>query len=213
MIGRRNSLSQKVTEQNPITYTVHCYAHRLALSCTDTVKQLQHIQDCERGLVQTWRYFSVSPLKRAKLKEVQAADVESPDRPRRKLVKACRTRWLSHGEAVIALSAPEHGVEHTELSSVCSTLHYFTIEKKDCTAIGILQLICTKRFLISLYLLNAALEQWFLTYGSQPKFGSRNHWNGSPRISEFQNLFQKNFHLLHAKCVLTPSVSVIFFVS
>ena len=48
MIGRRNSLSQKVTEQNPITYTVHCYAHRLALACTDTVKQLQHIHDCKR---------------------------------------------------------------------------------------------------------------------------------------------------------------------
>ena len=92
----------------------------------------------------------MSPLKTAKLKETQAADVEYPDWPRRKLVKACRTRWLSHGEAVIALK--------TELSSVCCTLHYFATEKKDCTAISILQLICTKRFLISLYLLNAALE-------------------------------------------------------
>ena len=32
-------------------------------------------------------------------------------------------------------------------------------------------------------------------------------------FSEFQNLFQKYFNLLHAKCVFTPSVSVIFFVS
>ena len=53
MIGRRNSLSQKVTAQNPITYTVHCYAHRLALACTDTVKELEHIRECECGLVQT----------------------------------------------------------------------------------------------------------------------------------------------------------------
>ena len=150
MIGCRNSLSQKLTEQNPITYTVHCYAHRLALACTDTVKELSHIRDCERGLVQTWRYFSMSPIKTAKLKEVQASNVESPNVPRRKLVKACRTRWLSHGEAVFALK--------TEFSSVCATLHYFATEKKDCTAIGILQLICTKRFLISLHLLNAALE-------------------------------------------------------
>ena len=64
---------------------------------TDTVKELQHIQDCERGLVQTWKYFSRSPLKTAKLHEIQAADIDSS---KRKLVKTCRTRCLSHGEAM-----------------------------------------------------------------------------------------------------------------
>ena len=53
IIGRRNSLFKKMTEQNPVTYTVHCHAHHLALACTDTMKELQHIQDCERSLVQT----------------------------------------------------------------------------------------------------------------------------------------------------------------
>ena len=80
MIGRRNSLSQKVTAQNPITYTVHCHAHRLALACTDTVKGLQLIQDCKRGLVQTWKHFSISPLKTAKLQEMQTTDVDSSAR-------------------------------------------------------------------------------------------------------------------------------------
>ena len=51
MIICRNSLSQKLTAQNPITFTAHCYAHCLALACTDAVKELQHIQDCKRGLV------------------------------------------------------------------------------------------------------------------------------------------------------------------
>ena len=54
MIGRRNSPSRALTEQNPVTYTMHSHAHRLALGCTDTFKELQHMQDCERGLVQTW---------------------------------------------------------------------------------------------------------------------------------------------------------------
>ena len=62
MIGCRNSISQKLTKKNPITLTVHCHAYRLTLACTDTVKELQHIQDCKRGLVQTWRFFSISPL-------------------------------------------------------------------------------------------------------------------------------------------------------
>ena len=111
------------------------------------MKELEHIQKCERGLVQTWKYFSISPLKTAKLKEVQAADGDSSVR---KLAKACRTRWLSHGAAVIAMKE-----EH---SAVYTTLNYFASEKKDCTASGILDLICSKLFLFSLYLLNAVLK-------------------------------------------------------
>ena len=129
MISCRNSLSQKLTAQNPITFTVHSYAHCLALACTDTVKELQNIQDCECGLAQTWRFFSISHLKAEKLKEMQAAADESHGRPRRKLVKACRTRWLSHYEAVIALK--------TEFSSVYATLHFFVTKNKDCTPFGI----------------------------------------------------------------------------
>ena len=61
---------------------------------------------------------------------MQAADDESHSRSRRKLVKACRTPWLSHCKGVIALK--------TELSSMLTRLHFFASEKKDCTAIGIL---------------------------------------------------------------------------
>ena len=126
---------------------MHCHTHHLALACTDTVKELQHIQDCERGLVQTWKYFSRSPLKIAKLHEIQAADVDSS---KRKLVEACRTRWLSHGEAIKAMKA--------ELSAGYTTLDNFASTKKDCTAVGILHLISTKHFLFSLNLLHTALE-------------------------------------------------------
>ena len=129
------------------SYLVHCHAHRLALACTDTVKKLQHIQDCESGSVQTWKYFSRSPLKRAKLHEIQAADVDSS---KRKLVKFCCTHWLSRGKAIKAMKA--------ELSAVYTTLNYFGSTKKVCTAVGIIHLICTKHFLFSLYLLHTALE-------------------------------------------------------
>ena len=163
MIGRCNSFSQKLTKQCPATYTVHCHAHRLALACTDTVKELQHIQDCERGLVQTWKYFSRSPLKTAKLHEIQAADVDSS---KRKLVKACRTRWLSHGEAIKAMKA--------ELSAVYTTLNYFASTKKDCTAVGIFHLICTKHFvfpLLAAYCFRAS-KQVILTFSRKLPFFS-----------------------------------------
>ena len=119
MIGRCNSLSPKLTEQCLATYTVHCHAHRLVLACTDTVKELQHIQDCERGLVQTWKYFSRSGLKTAKLHEIQVADIDSS---KRKLLNTCRTRWLSHGQAIKAMKA--------ELTAVYITFNYFASTKK-----------------------------------------------------------------------------------
>jgi len=62
-----------------------CNARRLALVCTDTVKELQHIQDCERDLVQTWKYVSALTLRMAKLHEMQAAEVYFS---KRKLVKS-----------------------------------------------------------------------------------------------------------------------------
>ena len=46
---------------------VHCYAHRLALSCADTRKGLEAIQTCEHGLSQTWRFFAESPIKSQQL--------------------------------------------------------------------------------------------------------------------------------------------------
>lgn len=146
MLGCKKSLSKKILEMNPATYIVHCYAHRLALACTDTVKELKDIQDCERALVQTWKFFSVSTVKTAKLRKNQRMDSCSS---LRKLIKACRTRWLSHGKAVEAMQK--------EITSVHTTLKYFATEKNDCTAIGLLQLITKKSFIFTLYILSEAL--------------------------------------------------------
>ena len=98
---------------------MHCYAHRLALACTDTVKELQHIQDCERGLVQTWKYFSRSPLKTAKLYEIQPADVDSS---KAKISQSLPYLLVTHGEAIKTMKA--------ELSAVYATFNYFASTKK-----------------------------------------------------------------------------------
>ena len=63
MLGKNNSLTQRIQLANPYMLPVHCYAHRLALSCADTCKGLQTIRACERGLVQSWRFFAASSLK------------------------------------------------------------------------------------------------------------------------------------------------------
>ena len=108
---------------------MQCHEYRIAQACTDTVKKLQHIRDFERGLVQTWRYFSISEQKTTKLHEMQATNVDSSER---KLLKACLTRWLYHGEAVIAVKI--------ELSIVYAAINYFS-SAPDCIAVGVLYLI------------------------------------------------------------------------
>ena len=93
---------------------------RIAQACSNTI---------ERGLVQTWRYCSISELKTVKLHGMQAADV---DFSKQKLLKACLTRWLSHNEAVIAVKV--------ELSAVHATINYFS-SAPDYIAVGVLHLI------------------------------------------------------------------------
>ena len=68
------------------------------------------------------------------LKKIQLDDFGSSHI---KLIKACRTRWLSHKAAVVSMKA--------ELSSVHSTLGHYA-SKQDCTAIGVLKLISKKSF-------------------------------------------------------------------
>ena len=102
--------------------------------------------------------------------EIQTADVYSS---KRKLVKACRARWLFRGEAIKAMKA--------ELSAVYITLNCFASTKKDCTAVGILHLIYTKHFLFSLNLLHIALEH----------------------LNKLSLLFQKrSFHFSHLQSAL-----------
>ena len=73
----------------------------------------------------------ISELEAAKLHEMHSADVDSC---KRKLVEAA----VPAGEAVIAMKA--------KLSAVYVTINYFA-SVADCTAAGILHLICSKRFL------------------------------------------------------------------
>ena len=142
MFGRHCSLSQKIISDNSATVVVHCYAHRLALACADTVKELKAIGDCERARIQIWSYFSRSPLRTAKLAAVQGAEG-------RKLVQACKVRWLSHSKAAKAMKR--------ELVSVWMTLEHFAEEKRDAGAIGLMKLTKKSEFLFTLYILDAVL--------------------------------------------------------
>ena len=145
MLGKNNSLTQRIQLANPCMLSVHCYAHRLALSCFYTCEGLQTIQAFERSLVQTWRFFAASPLKSQQLALHQHAFSTNGKR----LIKACCTRWISHDRAVTVMKA--------EIIPVWSTLQYYGEEKKDALAVGLLRMIRTKQFVHCLYLRGEAL--------------------------------------------------------
>ena len=71
MIDRKNSLSVNVQTKCPATIFIHCYAHRLALACSDSVIGLENIKNLEIALVQLRKFFAISPKKTAKLQQFQ----------------------------------------------------------------------------------------------------------------------------------------------
>ena len=71
MIGRKNSLSVHVQTKCPATIVIHCYAHRLALACSDSAIGLENIKNLEIALVQLWTFLAISPKKIAKVQKFQ----------------------------------------------------------------------------------------------------------------------------------------------
>ena len=128
--------------------------------------------------LQTWLSLNIEiffynlPLKTAKLKKCKLL-IMNPMADQKK----------SYSKPAVLVGFSCNCVKDRTL--FCATLHFFATEKKDCTAIDILQLIFSKHFLISLYLRNAALEH--LTKLSMLfQRGSFNFSHIQPALSIFQ---------------------------
>ena len=101
------------------------HIHRLALACVDSVKRLETIAEFERILVQVWKYFADLPMR----SQILMQNKKHSDTRGLKLKKACRTRWLSHETAVVAI--------RSEILAVWQSLKHYE-QKSDATAIGLL---------------------------------------------------------------------------
>ena len=109
MTGHRNGLAAKLKEVNKNMISFHCICHKLALECTDTLKELDYISLVQNHLRTLWKYFENSPKRMSVfLKEqldLQAVTVSDETKQRLvlRLKTACNTRWLSFEGAVSAL--------------------------------------------------------------------------------------------------------------
>jgi hypothetical protein len=78
---------------------INCRNHKLALCVKHLIKSFPVVQVVDELLIGLWKMFHYSPKKFATLQEVQT----SYGLTHLKLIKACSTRWLSHGKACIRL--------------------------------------------------------------------------------------------------------------
>jgi len=146
MMGKHNSLSQKVINEFPSTTAIHCHAHRLALVCTDAASNVDEIKEFESTLVQLWKFFAVSPKKSQILAQFQ----KLCHTPGIKLAKACKTRWLSHEKAITAIIS--------EIHAVWKALEYFATSNRDFVANALLKASKTKAFVLTMIMLHHAVK-------------------------------------------------------
>lgn len=90
-------------------FSFHYICHKLALACTDTLKELDYISLVQDHLRTLCKYFENSPKRMSLflktqlgLRAVTVTD-ETKQRLLLRLKKACNTRWLSFDGAVSAL--------------------------------------------------------------------------------------------------------------
>ena len=145
MIGANNSLVSRIRSYQPNILPIHCWNHRAALACADSVEELAVVKRFESTLLNLWHYFHKSALRASILAEKQALNATSA----RTLKAACKTRWLSHGAAVVAAKS--------EIIAVWEALEHMKHQRSDPTADGLLRQVCVKQFIAVLYLLSLIL--------------------------------------------------------
>ena len=96
MMGHTSGVAAILKERvNKSLINVHCLAHRLALSCTDTAKDIKCITTVQNWMKQLWKYFENSPKRTAlylkiqiEMKKLSVSDKVSKE-AHEKLKKAC----------------------------------------------------------------------------------------------------------------------------
>ena len=208
MLGKKNSLAEKIKAVAPSTIVTNCHSHRLALTCSGSIEAVKEISDFESILLQLWKFFTASPKRYAKLQSVK-----KEDRVHIKLKRACKTRWLSYEQAVFAAKE--------ELVYIWEALEWFQDNQNDAMAAGLLQKIKSKELLFqhdgfSVHHIESSLQQclWSLEDISQSseivdslkkdwekytpgltQMNSADEAKVSSLTSSYCNELRENFHL------------------
>ncbi|XP_064614032.1 protein FAM200B-like [Liolophura sinensis] len=99
MSGEKNGLQRRIRHISPHAIYQNCRNHKLALVFVHIMKKFPLLQQLDKVLLTVWKLFKHSTIKFAVFEEAQAVEGLTPV----KILKACTTRWLSHGEACVRI--------------------------------------------------------------------------------------------------------------
>ena len=142
MVGCRSGVATQLGTRNRQLISVHCVCHRLALASGQASSDVSYLRKFKDYLLTLYNFFHSSPVKSARLKQVQ----EVLNTPQLKLTRAVDTRWLSHKSVISTL-----------LRTLPAVLVYL-YQQGDPTAIGLYKVMATYSFLASLLLLDEVLS-------------------------------------------------------
>ena len=153
MVGRENGVAERLRrlKKDPSFINIHCVAHRLALACADS-DEIKYLNDVALILKQLWQFFENSPKRTDMFVEIQQRiselhmSEEQSKKLKKKVRKACKSRWLSMEASVIS------ALENYE-----ALLHCLKELNKDATAFGLYKRMLPIKFLGALYILGEVL--------------------------------------------------------
>ena len=99
MSGERKGLQRLIRHTAPHSQYLNCKNHRLALCLVHLIPLYQKLIELDGLLISLWKTFKYSTIKQAIFEEAQTLQDMKP----LKILKACVTRWLTHGESCMRI--------------------------------------------------------------------------------------------------------------
>ena len=88
-------LQRLIKHSSPHAEYINCSNHRLALCFVHLIKEFPSLVSLDTMLLSVWKLFKYSTIKKEVFNDMQRVyELTSL-----KVIKACTTRWLTHGEA------------------------------------------------------------------------------------------------------------------
>ena len=97
MSGKQKGLQRRIRHVSPYVLYMNCRNHRLALCLVHLFKKYDDLISVDTLLLSIWKIFHFSSIKQAVFENAREAE----NLPSLKILKACTTRWLTHGETSI----------------------------------------------------------------------------------------------------------------
>ena len=145
MSGEKKGLQRRIRHVSPYALYLNCRNHRLALCLVHLLKQYNDLEAVDALLLAIWKILHYSSVKQAVFENSQLMENLTP----LKILKACTTRWLTHGETSIRVIS--------RFKPLIQALDAIFLERKDPDAKGIRDQLLSPPLILMLLLLAEVL--------------------------------------------------------